>query len=108
MDDTTALVLRTTDDSSDYFLNMDNKYLLTELKNMRDPNKIKLTKARYKYSMALIGMSVQSYYKSQATQDSDISVDVEVNKISTMLAPILIPMLDAMSDLNMDDISSTE
>ena len=107
MDDTSALVLRATDDSSDYFLNMDNKYLLTELKGMRDANKIKLTKARYKYSMALIGMSVQSYYKSQSEQGTDITVEDEVRKISTMLAPIMIPMLDAMSDLDMDEIGET-
>ena len=80
-----ALVVRITDDGSDYFLNMENQCLLTELKGIKDKNKIALTKARYKYSMALLGMSVVSHYKN--ISDTDIDVSDEVKKISSMIAP---------------------
>lgn len=105
MDKDTALVIMPTDDGSDYYLNMDNQYLLTELKGVRDANKIALTRARYKYSMALIGMSIESYYKnSKASDDADISTSIK--QISSMIAPILIPMIEAMADLDMEDIVS--
>lgn len=96
-----ALVVRITDDGSDYFLNMENQYLLTELKGIRDQNKIALTKARYKYSMTLVGMSVVSHYKN--LKDFDVDVSEEVNKISSMIAPILIPMIEAMADLDLNE-----
>lgn len=96
-----ALIVRTTDEGNDYFLNMENQYLLTELKGIRDHNKIALTKARYKYSMALVGMSVVSHYKN--LNDSDLDISDEVKKISTIIAPILIPMIEAMADLDLDE-----
>ena len=110
MNKTSALILRTTEEGNDYFLNMDNEYFLTELKGMRDQSSITLTRARYKYSMALIGMSVASYYKQNPPDDDNEDDDNEdnatsaVKKVSSMIAPILIPMLDAMSDLSIDDI----
>ena len=105
MDRFSALVYRPTDEGGDYFLNMDNDYLLTELKAIRDQSKIELTKARYKYSMALIGMSVVSYYKNKENDAEAVDLVTEVKRISTMLAPILIPMLESMADLDNDDVA---
>ena len=106
MDKNSALVVYSTDEGSDYYLNMDNQYLLTELKGVRDNNKILLTKARYKYSMALIGMSIESYYKSLPSQEQDGTIDVptEIRRITTMLAPILVPMLESMAELDIEEI----
>ena len=97
-----ALVLRTSEEGSDYFLNMDNQYLLIELKSIRDNNKIALTNARYKYSMALIGMGVESYYKAHKDEDTDVAE--RVGEITQMIAPILIPMIESMSDLDLNEI----
>ena len=105
MDRFSALVYCPTDEGGDYFLNMDNDYLLTELKGMKDQNHIDLTEARYTYSMALIGMSVISYYKNNEAANTDVDIPAEVKRISTMVAPILIPMLESMAGLNMEDIS---
>ncbi len=103
MNENSALAVYTTEQGSDYFLNMDNRYLLTELKSMRDKNRISLTKARYKYSMALIGMSIESYYKNNpSTLENDVDVQSEIRKITTMLAPILVPMLESMAELDLD------
>lgn len=51
---------------------MDNAYLLTELKGTRDKNKSELTKARYTYSMTLVGMSVAGYYKNNKKGNEDM------------------------------------
>ena len=106
MDKNSALVVYSTDEGSDYYLNMDNQYLLAELKGVRDQNRLLLTKARYKYSMALIGMSIESYYKSLPDTDQENGIDVsnEVRKISTMIAPIIVPMLESMAELDIEEI----
>ena len=102
MDQYSAIKYVSTDAGGDYYLNMDNAYLLTELKGIRDQNRSELTKARYTYSMALIALSVVGYYKNRKAQhkEEDVDVDDQVAKITTMVAPILIPMLEAMADLN--------
>ena len=85
---------------------MDNDYLLTELKGKRDANDIDLTESRYYYSMALIGMSILSYYKNQKDQEEQPDVAGEVRRISSMVAPILIPMLECMADLTIDSMTN--
>ena len=108
MDRFSALVYRPNEAGDDYFLNMDNSYLLAELKGRRDPGYIQLTESRYHYSMALIGMSVISYYKNRDKGDQEDPVDVPemVKTISTMIAPVLIPMLESMADLTVDVATS--
>ncbi|NLC26744.1 MAG: hypothetical protein GX777_09020 [Fastidiosipila sp.] len=68
----------------------------------------KLTNAKYKYSMALIALSIESYYKSQNDDvddvDDGIKIDVTeaVDKITKIVSPILIPMVESMSGLEED------
>ena len=97
-----ALVYRPTENGGDYFLNLDNDYLLTELKSVRDQSRIELTKARYTYSMALIGMSIISYYRNNADKYEDTDVPATVKLMSEMISPVLIPMLESMADLEID------
>ncbi|HBT63136.1 MAG TPA: hypothetical protein DEB10_00545 [Ruminococcaceae bacterium] len=104
MDQYSALKYVPTKEGGDYYLNMDNTYLLTELNGVRDKDKSELTKARYSTSMALIGMSIISYYKnSRDPEDENVDVPSAVSTVSTMLSPVLIPMLEAMSDLTLND-----
>ena len=104
MDRFSALVYVSTENGGDYYLNMHNDYLLTELKGLRDQNRIELTRARYTYSMALIGMSIISFYKSNEAVASEVDVSAEVKKISTIISPILIPMLESMAALDDGDL----
>lgn len=99
MNQYSALYYVSTYEGEDYYLNMDNTYLLTELKGLRDKNKIELTKARFIYSMALIAMSVVGYCKKNKGNDKE-DISNQVSKITTMVAPILIPMLESMSNLS--------
>ena len=103
MDQYSALRYVSTDAGGDYYLNMDNMYLLNELKGTKDKNKSELTKARYTYSMTLVAMSVVSYYKNNKKDNEDVDVESQVAIITTMISPVLIPMLESMANL---DISS--
>jgi hypothetical protein len=105
MNQYSALQYVPTDEGGDYYLNMDNTYFLTELSGIRDQAKNELTKARYTYSMALIGMSVIGYYKNKP-EDDETDVPKMVRDVSTMIAPVLIPMLDSMADLSLDDMTT--
>lgn len=106
MDRFSALVYEPTDNGGDYYLNMENDYLLTELKSIRDKTKIDLTKARYTYSMALIGMSIISYYKNKSAESEETDIPAEVKRISSMISPVLIPMLESMAELEIDEVST--
>lgn len=108
MDRFSALVYVPNEDKDDYFLNMDNNYLLAELKGRRDANDIELTESRYFYSMALIGMSVISHYKNREKDEQEEPVDVPqmVRDVSSMIAPVLIPMLESMADLTVDEVTN--
>ena len=103
MDQFSALRYVSTDAGGDYYLNMDNTYLLNELKGVRDQNKSELTKARYTYSMALIAMSVISFFKNNKKDDEDVDIESQVAQITTMISPVLIPMLDSMATLDISD-----
>jgi hypothetical protein len=100
MNDESAQVLMAADGGSDFFINMDKKFLLTELKGIRDQNKIELTKARFKYSIVLIGMSIESYYrKSENQEDQEVAPEDVVKKTTAMIAPILVPLINSMAEL---------
>lgn len=101
MDRDSALVIKKTDEGSDYYLNMDNRYLLTELKVIRDKEKMELTKARYKYSMTLIGMSAESHCLGLSDEDEE-EKDVTkcAREITSIIAPVLIPMIESMAALD--------
>ena len=103
MNEQSALKYFSNETGGDYYLNMDNTYLLNELNSNRDENKRELTRSRYTYSMTLIAMSVVGYYKNRQEWDEDVDINGQVEAITTMVSPVLIPMLEAMADL---DISS--
>lgn len=101
-----ALDVKKIDDAYDFFVNMDNIHLQTEIKPIaKNEGKMRLLKARYKYSMVLIGLGVLGYYnnhKDENPENSDTPEEM-IRKISDMLSPVLLPMIDVMGD-DMSDI----
>lgn len=91
----------------DFFVNMDNIHLLTEIKPIaKNESKMRLLKAQYKYSMVLIGLGVLGYYdkyENDANTESKDSPEEMVQKIADMLSPVLLPMINVMGN-NMSDI----
>lgn len=101
-----ALVVKKYEEAYDFFVNMDNIHLQTEIKPIvKNEGKMKLLKARYKYSMVLIGLGVLGYYDNHQSEESGETVAPEemIEKISAMLSPVLLPMIDVMGD-DMSDI----
>ncbi len=102
-----ALTVKKFEGVYDFYVNMDNIHLQTEIKPIaKNEGKMRLLKARYKYSMVLIGLSVLGYYdnhKNGENAESDDAPEEMIKKISDMLSPVLLPMIDVMGD-DMSDI----
>lgn len=84
--------------------NMKNIHLQSELKPIaKNEAKMKLLKARYKYSMVLIGLSILGYGKNHHDPENEQKSEIEepeqtVRLVSRMLSPIILPMIAVMGD----------
>lgn len=90
----------------DFFVNMDNIHLLSELKPIaKHAAKIRLLKARYKYSMVLVGLSILGYYANENNQLSDgETLESVVESFSKMVSPIILPMIEVMGSSDLTEI----
>lgn len=70
--------------------------MLSELKSIvKDEARVKLFKARYKYSMVLIGLSILGYYDNNEnnTQGQETVEDI-VEKFTKMVSPVILPLIE--------------
>ena len=103
-------------DIYDFYINMDNVYLKNEQKNVnRDPVAMN---ACFLYGMILFGIALihdeLKTKKSQEDREEDnnlqsdeINIERKVENFTKAVAPILIPMIDNLGNLE-DDIESME
>ena len=109
-------VVDTGDEGYDYFINIDNKYLRAEQKGKKNDEEAKLLLAQYKYAMVLIGLAILNRPpsgKSARYQESDEEFDgipgeELVSHITRRLSPVLLPMIESLGQLNMDDLVSVD
>jgi len=78
----------------DFYINMDNIYLLTEIKG-RTKTDPKILEAQYKYGMVLIGMSILR----ELEEKSDESVYEKIPEITRAVSPVLLPMIATLGTL---------
>lgn len=109
-------------DVFDFKINMDNVFLKTELKSTK--NDIELIQKRWQYALVLVGLALlhEDRQQRKANHDGNGSIgangprdDAEdgnsetiedkVAKVSTALAPVLLPMIDSLGSL---DVEMTE
>lgn len=88
-------------DIYDFFINVDNRFLrISQKESAVDP---KLLEARFTYGMVLLGLSMLQPPSSgkKADDDTEKVDDVEsiIAKSSSAMAPVLLPMIDAMAAL---------
>ena len=93
----------------DYYINMDNKYIQHEIKKRNLENESELIFAKYKYSMVLIGMAIlndQDIFQDKMTHENG-GFDIKwfIRQVTRAFAPITIPMIDTLGELNLDDIT---
>ena len=87
----------------DFFINMDNIYLLSEIKSSRE--NVKILESRYKYGLVLIGMAILHDKNKllQGSNSEDVTIDDQVIKITSAIAPILLPMISDLGDLELPE-----
>lgn len=109
-------------DVFDFKINMDNVFLKTELKSSKD--EIELVHKRWQYAMVLVGLALlhddrqqrkanqngnghnrSDNLQAEAEESSTETIEDKVAKVSTALAPVLLPMIESLGSL---DLEATE
>jgi hypothetical protein len=102
-DDNGALIARDTgEEGYDFYVNMDNIHLLSEIKSKTDVN-AKLLQERYKYAFVLIGLALLKDYsngRKQGNDDRDILK--EVADTTKRLSPVVLPMIAYLGELEIE------
>jgi len=93
----------------DFFINIDNIHLLSELKSNNGVDE-KILEARYKYGMVLMGISILNAYNSNKNEasDDDTSVFDQIENFSKLISPILLPMIAGLGSIEVDEVSVSE
>lgn len=102
-------VTESVDGTFDFFINIDNKYLLAEQKYQKiDP---KLLKARYSYGMVLVGLAVLHEFKNHSEEDllgnnNERDIPGYVYDVTKAISPVLLPMISGLSELVLEENES--
>jgi hypothetical protein len=100
------------EDIYDFFVNMDNVYLKSELKSVG--KEIEVIHARFKTGMVLLGLALlrEDTGKRRASQgegqiaqeEVDLEGNVEdyVEQVSKAFAPVLLPMIESLGSLDIE------
>ncbi len=105
-DESALKVIESEDGNYDFFINVDNKYLLAEQKYKKfDP---KLLKARYSYGMILIGLAILHETKNHSERDNlgnnnERDIPRYIYDITKALSPVLLPMISELGELEIEE-----
>jgi hypothetical protein len=95
----------------DFYVNMDNLYLKTEIKPAhREPE---VTRARFTYALVLLGLAlVQENEAAKAKakkadaeekedeDEGEVNIERRVAEFTRAVAPVLLPMIESLGDLD--------
>lgn len=93
----------TGEEGYDFYVNMDNICLLSEIK-AKSGIDARLLKERYKYALVLIGLALLKEHpggKEQKEQDGDIFK--LVSETTAKLSPIILPMISYLGELEVNE-----
>lgn len=105
----------------DFYINIDNIFLRTELKNGTSKEEPEVVKARFRYGLVLIGLGIlqgelgngarrntpKKPIKEQERENDDSdeeSVEDKVAAITKAIAPILLPMITSLGSIDIEDV----
>lgn len=98
------------DDGYDFFVNIDNIHLLSEIKPLKT-TEIQLVQAKYKFGLVLVGLALlnENNYKKEKPEEQveDEGVFKTIQKVSKAVSPIIIPMIDSLGSLENQDLISS-
>lgn len=86
----------------DYFYNMDNVHLQTELKTAKNEETEFLTKM-YETALVLIGMSIVNHYENITEKEKETDITEILSQVTMSVSPILIPMVRNLSELKEEE-----
>lgn len=95
----------------DFFVNMDNIYLQTEIKGNQSIDERLLT-ARFKYGIVLLGIALlkeadsEDFKNMEDDMSNDFNIFNLIGKISKAVALMLLPMISSLGDLVLEDVSN--
>ncbi len=96
------LVKDTGDEGYDFYVNMDNICLLSEVKARSDIDG-KLLSGRYKYALVLIGLALlKEHADSKEEKKNDEDIFKEVSEVAEKLSPIILPMISYLGELEIE------
>jgi hypothetical protein len=96
----------------DFFVNMDNIYLLTEIKAQKktDP---KLLEGQYKYGLVLIALGLLKEFRNTSDEkkeddeyesvNQEVDIFSNISKISRGVSPVILPMISYLSELQLEE-----
>ncbi len=93
--------------SYDYYINMDNIYLNTELKSTRESPEI--VKSRWQFGMVLIGMALlrtQEEPEHGNGESPDETLEDRVLNMTSAIAPVMLPLIEHLGGLTEEDITT--
>lgn len=82
----------------DFFINVDNKYLLHSQKEK--VANAELLRKQFIYGFVLVGLALLQEHERQNGKASDETVDAYIERTSRALGPILVPMIQSIGGLN--------
>jgi len=95
-------------DGYDFFVNIDNIHLHSEIKAAKKTD-IQVLQAKYKFGLVLVGLSILNYDNNrpkEGDQDEGNDIFSTVAQLSTAISPVILPMIDTLGTLDMDLITS--
>ena len=105
-EDEDALSVKDTGEGSyDFYINMDNVFLRTEIKGNTEIDP-RLLEARFESGMVLLGISLLKYSederkKGTEKQNNELSVYELIFSVSKAISPILLPMIASLGNLEL-------
>ena len=110
-DRSSCAVVQETDESYTFYINVDNLYLLHELKTGKENPA--LLKAKFKYGNVLIGLALLQDDKekngdsnAQASDESDVTWEDKIRSTTRAIGPFIIPMINYLGALTEEDVAS--
>ncbi len=90
----------------DFFINMDNTHLLTEIKYSKED--VRIIEEKYKIGMVLVGMSILNYFEKPGNNKSndgkdEIDISSYVTLFTKALSPFFITIVNALNEISDDE-----
>jgi hypothetical protein len=96
----------------DFFINMDNVYLKSEMKPTK--SNVSLQKARFTYGMVLVALGLLQEHMESSKQrnrdgdgeENEVNIEERVGITTRALAPIILPMIDSLGALDPTEVEA--